>query len=137
MDWLYVFSAVCWAVSAWLWRGHRPWLSGSCAALSALNVLFAAYPEARAYGDFLLAGSIAVMLWILAVAQADHTRNAVETERRRVSSYLRRQSKIAEVVSTCRYLGAKGQDQEAYAAAVLEETAWEIDGLEHHAQVVK
>lgn len=59
------------------------------------------------------------------------TVDSASVERKRVSQYLRGQSRIAETVSKCRYLSDLGREQEAYAAAVLEETAAEIAELAH------
>lgn len=108
------------------------------------GIAASAYYHPHALNSAVLAVSagalFALFLWtehMFRLADVVHwaVETAVATERRRVSSYLRRQSKIAEVVSTCGYLGHRGRDQEAYASAVLEETAWEIDSLQHHAQV--
>lgn len=57
---------------------------------------------------------------------------AVLEERRLTEAYLREQARMAESVSKYGLLGARGSDQEAYAAAVLEETADEISERRHH-----
>lgn len=62
---------------------------------------------------------------------------AVLRERRRVSAYLRRQAHIAEQVAKCTELGSRGQAEERYASAVLDETAREIDEKAHYAEVVR
>lgn len=56
---------------------------------------------------------------------------AVIIERRRVSAYLREQSRVAEVVGSCKFLSELGREQEKYAAAVLEESAAEIAECHH------
>ena len=65
----------------------------------------------------------------------ERTEDAVARERHRVSTYLRHQAMMAEVVSKCRYLSRSSRDQEGYASAVLEETAFEIDTCAHHIKV--
>ena len=71
----------------------------------------------------------------LIVKRDERTEDAVARERHRVSTYLRHQAMMAETVSKCRYLSAHSRDQEGYAAAVLEESAHEIDCCEHHQKV--
>lgn len=78
-----------------------------------------------------------VIGYAVVLKRDERTDDAVLIERHRVSSYLRQQAHMAEVVSKCRYVSQRGRDQEGYAAAVLEETAWEIDCCQHHAEIEK
>lgn len=82
-------------------------------------------------------GALCVLLcWLEHKARlGEAVERAIVLERRRVALYLREQSRIAEAVSKCTMLGHRGRDQEAYASAVLHETASEIDECAHYVVV--